>query len=290
MKHTGHGSRYVSGTSLFLFLVATSALAEQNAGSSVQSLNGLKGKLTLAAGTGTSIVKTGSKTLTITGLALPYFGGVSSASPALHVVNSVPSGFTGTTIRAELQGSGGFAIEGVDNSAAGTAGMFWGSVGITGTVWKGGGSFKIDHPLDPENKYLCHSFVESPDMKNIYDGTVVLDSNGQATIELAEWYEALNKDFRYQLTCVGGFAPVFIRDEIANNRFTIAGGLPGMKVSWQVTGIRKDPFANAHRIPVEEEKRPEERGYYLHPDAYGKPTERGVLWTQTPDQMRQFDD
>ena len=53
------------------------------------------------------------------------------------------------------------------------AGMFDGNVDVNGTLTKDAGSFKIDHPLDPANKYLSHSFVESPDMKNIYDGVVV---------------------------------------------------------------------------------------------------------------------
>ena len=71
-------------------------------------------------------------------------------------------------------------------------------------------------------------------------------------------FDVLNRDFRYQLTCIGGFAPVYIAREISGNRFKIAGGQPGMKVSWQVTGIRQDPFANEHRIPVEEPKPPVE--------------------------------
>ena len=50
-----------------------------------------------------------------------------------------------------------------------------GNVDVIGTLSKGGGSFKIDHPLDPANKYLYHSFVESPDMKNMYDGNVTTD-------------------------------------------------------------------------------------------------------------------
>jgi hypothetical protein len=50
------------------------------------------------------------------------------------------------------------------------------------------------------------------------------------------------KDFRYQLTCIGGSALVYISEEIKNNRFAIAGGKQGLKVSWQVTGIRKDPY------------------------------------------------
>jgi hypothetical protein len=156
-------------------------------------------------------------------------------------------------------------------STTGWAGFFQGDVTIWGTLSKNAGAFKIDHPLDPDNKYLYHSFVESPDMKNIYDGMVTLDERGRAVVKLPDWFGALNRDFRYQLTCVGGFAPVYIAEEIADNRFTIAGGTPGLKVSWQVTGIRQDPYAEQHRIPVEEDKPLEERGTYLYPEGYGLP-------------------
>lgn len=150
------------------------------------------------------------------------------------------------------------------------AGYFRGNVDVIGNVSKSGGSFKIDHPLDPENKYLFHSFVESPDMKNIYDGVVILDSNGEANIEMPEWFGALNIDFRYQLTAIGTPGPnLYISQEITNNEFSIAGGTPGMKVSWQVTGIRNDLYAQKNRIKVEEDKTDEERGKYLHPELYG---------------------
>ena len=43
-----------------------------------------------------------------------------------------------------------------------------------------------------------------------------------------------------------------------------------------MTGIRQDAFAKQNRIPVEELKRPDERGKYLHPEAFGQPEERGV--------------
>ena len=133
-----------------------------------------------------------------------------------------------------------------------------GNLTVTGTVSKGGGSFRIDHPLDPEHKYLYHSFVESPDMMNIYNGVVTLSRRGDAVVMLPDWFDALNRDFRYQLTCIGGFAPVYVASEVSGNQFKIGGGKPGMKISWQVTGIRKDAFANEHRIPVEESKPPVE--------------------------------
>jgi len=158
------------------------------------------------------------------------------------------------------------------------AGIFTGNVQIqgnlsaSGSLSKGSGEFKIDHPLDPENKYLHHSFVESPDMMNIYNGNAILDEHGRAWVELPDWFGALNKDFRYQLTPVGAPGPdLFIAEEVSDNRFQIAGGPPGMKVSWQVTGIRQDAFANAHRIPVEEDKSGKERGKYLHAKAHGFP-------------------
>jgi len=156
------------------------------------------------------------------------------------------------------------------------AGQFWGDVDIKGTLSKSSGSFKIDHPLDPENKYLYHSFVESPDMMNIYNGNVILDTQGEAWLELPEWFEALNKEFRYQLTCIGGYAPVYISEEISNNHFRIAGGKPDMKVSWQVTGIRHDPYAEMYRIQVEEYKPSNEIGKYLHPETYGLPQEMDI--------------
>ena len=125
---------------------------------------------------------------------------------------------------------------------------------IYGTLQKSAGSFTIDHPLDPLHKNLSHSFVESPDMMNIYNGVIRLDGQGRATVKLPDYFETLNQDFRYQLTPVGAFAPVYVAQKIKGNSFRIAGGKPGMEISWQVTGIRHDDYANAHRIIVEEDK------------------------------------
>jgi hypothetical protein len=203
-------------------------------------------------------------------------------------------GVHGEALAVSGNGVEGFANNGTNAwgvlgfSTSGQAGHFTGRVLVTGTLTKGSGSFKIDHPLDPANKYLYHSFVESPDMMNVYNGNILLDANGEAWVELPEWFEALNRDFRYQLTSIGGFAPLYIAEKVQNNRFKIAGGQPGLEVSWQVTGIRQDAWANANRIPVEEDKPESERGFYLHPKLFGQSDEKGIEWAQKPELMRRI--
>ena len=145
-----------------------------------------------------------------------------------------------------------------------------GDVFIGGELSKTSGSFKIDHPLDPENKYLSHSFVESPDMMNIYNGVVTLNADGAGVIELPDYFETLNRDFRYQLTAMGTPMPnLYISEEISANQFSIAGGAAGARVSWEVTGIRQDPSAITHPIVVEKDKLDQHKGKYLDPEAYG---------------------
>lgn len=245
------------------------------------------------------------------GLTLPYSQTTSAAGDAaFSVVNNSPSGRgvygEGYSGNFGYLGDGTYGALGRrgDDSAVGYlggdhgvwgrcnvagryAGYFNGNAHVTGTLSKGGGSFKIDHPLDPENKLLSHSFVESPDMMNIYNGNVVTDDEGRAVVELPEWFEALNRDFRYQLTVIGRFAQAIVEEEVEDNRFTIRTNLAHVKVSWQVTGIRQDPFANAYRIPVEEDKADDERGTYLHPAAWGQPEDRGVEHLREHSEPRQ---
>lgn len=167
-------------------------------------------------------------------------------------------------------------------SASGYAGYFSGNVTVTGALAKGGGSFKIDHPLDPENKYLSHSFVESPDMMNIYNGNVVTDEDGSAWIEMPDWFEPLNRDFRYQLTVIGQFAQAIVAEKMVDSRFRIRTDKPFVEVSWQVTGIRHDPWANANRIQVEQMKSPAQRGKYLHAEAYDQPKSMSIDYRPLP--------
>ncbi len=165
-------------------------------------------------------------------------------------------------------GSATFYVQGNGGGYFGGSVQINGNLNVGGTLTKGGGSFKIDDPLDPANKYLSHSFVESPDMMNVYNGNVTTDENGSATVELPNYFEALNRDFRYQLTVIGQFAQAMVAEEISHNHFTIRTTQPSVKVSWQVTGIRQDAWANAHRIPTEEDKPAEKRGTYLYPELY----------------------
>jgi hypothetical protein len=176
-----------------------------------------------------------------------------------------------------LGGTGTYAVNvGIGTSTPQYTLDVVGNVRISGSLSKGSGSFQIDHPLDPANKYLYHSFVESPDMMNVYNGNVVTNQRGVATVTLPDYFESLNRDFRYQLTVIGQFAEAIVARKIEHNRFMIRTSKSKVEVSWQVTGIRQDAFANAHRIPVEEEKKAEERGRYLHPELFGATEQQAI--------------
>jgi trimeric autotransporter adhesin len=188
-------------------------------------------------------------------------------------VNGIGGGFYNTT-----KGDALFTL----SFGGGYAAFLDGNVEVDGNLSKAGGSFKIDHPLDPANKYLYHSFVESPDMMNIYNGNVTTDARGHAVVQLPEWFETLNRDFRYQLTVIGQFAQAIVASEVSKHQFTIKTDKPNVRVSWQVTGIRQDAWANAHRIPVEASKAPAEQGFYLHPELFGAPAEKSIAVARHP--------
>lgn len=111
--------------------------------------------------------------------------------------------------------------------------------------------FRIDHPLDPENKYLHHSSIESSERLNIYSGNTTTDADGFSVIHLPDFFEAVNTDFRYQLTVIGSFAQAIIHQEVSNNQFTIQTDIPSVKVSWQVSGVRHDKYARDNPMQVE---------------------------------------
>jgi hypothetical protein len=188
----------------------------------------------------------------------------SSAQPSVPNINpalvvTATGGGAAAALSADNPQSG-FAVLEVSVLGAGHAALFTGDVKVAGTLTATTKQFVIDHPLDPANKYLAHASVESSEQATIYSGNAVLDDRGEAVVNLPAWVEALNEDFRYQLTCVGRSAPVYVADEVAHNHFRIAGGSAGMKVSWQLTGIRKDAWAKSHPLVVEQDKSEGEKG------------------------------
>jgi hypothetical protein len=186
---------------------------------------------------------------------------LSSAKAIVGLVTTTIAGSSTAGVQGQSNATNGNGLFGVAMSGPSAKGAWGRSAGISGRA-------------DPPDS--IRSFVESPDMMNIYNGNVVTGANGRAAIRLPRYFPALNRDFRYQLTVIGAMAQAVVEGEIENGRFTIRTSQPRVKVSWQVTGIRKDPYANRNRIKVEESKPRSERGTYLHPKAYGKPVSAGV--------------
>ncbi|MCW3093422.1 MAG: hypothetical protein JWP81_4491 [Ferruginibacter sp.] len=256
--------------------------------------NVIIGSLSTAPQARVDITSTGSRALYATTNSGEALYGNSTGG---HAIVGVSASALGVYAISQVNGGAGLLSEGVfiglQGTAKGTdvnrqgvrgevstgtgggyAGIFVGGTTlVSGTLQKSAGSFIIDHPLAPETKYLIHSFVESPDMKNIYDGLVTTDGGGFAIVTMPDWFDALNTDFRYQLTCIGQFAQAIISQEITGRQFIIQTDKPLVKVSWQVTGIRNDPYARDKRLPVEKLKRADEIGKYIYPEGYGKGAE-----------------
>ena len=186
----------------------------------------------------------------------------------------------------------GFAMFGVANS---TSGVNYGAVGQTYSPsgwgvysWGNSGAsgvkaFRIDHPTDPENKYLLHYASESPMPQNFYVGNVVTDADGRAWVELPEYFNEINVNFKYQLTVVDGpnsdegdFVQVKVRQKIKDGSFLIMTSVPNTEVSWRVDADRNDKYVRNRKPQDVVEKQGPERGKYQHPELYGLPPERGM--------------
>ena len=285
---TSTGSNFgVSGTGVYGGVTGTGGsfgLYGSSANYSLYGVGGLYGAVGL--GTATGVYGGGPTGLYGTGDTFGVYGNTANSSSdairgegggnAVHGLNGATTGVRGDSGYVGVWGQGAawglygratastgftYGVMGAASSPSGYAMYAQGNMHVSGTLSKAAGSFMIDHPLDPENRWLSHSFVESPDMMNVYNGTTELDDAGKAAIKLPAYFEALNRDFRYQLTAVGGPAPdLHVSREIDKNAFAIAGGTAGQKVSWQVTGIRQDDYAKAHPIKVETDKGASERG------------------------------
>lgn len=191
-----------------------------------------------------------------------------------------------------------YGVYGFTNSTNANAAGVYGSAANTATVWAGyfegrvrctegievpvNKNFIIDHPLDPANKYLRHHSIEAPEALNVYSGIVTTDASGNAVVSLPAYFESLNKDFRYTLTCINQFAQAIVTQKVQNNRFSIKTDKPNVEVSWVIYGTRNDPAYQQLALPTESAKEPQNVGKYLVPQAYGQPREKAIGYVANP--------
>jgi trimeric autotransporter adhesin len=152
-------------------------------------------------------------------------GGGDFAGPGVIAVGAVASccsqapGVAAYGGDATIGGSDG--IHAASTGTGNLAGSFTGDVSISGNLNVSGTKhFRIDDPLDPANRYLYHAALESSEVLNLYAGNAVLDAGGEAAVQLPDWFETLNRDFRYQLTAIGAPAPnLHVAQEIQESQF-----------------------------------------------------------------------
>jgi hypothetical protein len=260
-----------NGTALYVGV--NNGLAS-NSALRVESLSGTSGRAILAyrQGTGNALLASSTHGEVISadgGIGSNDVGVRATASTGVYGIAGIAGGIG---VRAS---SGGFA----SGTALWAQGYSFtsGSLDVIGNLSKSSGTFKIDHPQDPENKFLIHSFVESPDMMNVYNGNISTDNNGYATITLPSYFEALNINFKYQLSIVGKeFAQALVYEKIKNNQFIVRTDKPNIEVSWQVTGVRNDKYAQQNRIVTEVEKSAKQKGKYLNAKEFGATEEKQI--------------
>ena len=177
-----------------------------------------------------------------------------------------------------VAGKGYWGVVGEDRylgTISGAYGVFSnGTLGASGLK-----TFQIDHPDDPANKYLRHFSMESDEVLNYYRGNATFDAQGEAVVELPDYFEGINRNFSYQLTPIGAYMPLFIKEKVQGRQFVIGGGTPGLEVSWTLVAERNDPYLQQYpeQRAVEIEKRPGEKGKYLMPALYGQDKGQGIL-------------
>ena len=279
------GNSTVSDGGHGVFAIGGAGGTGKTSGDGMRALGGGGGMGTTG---GNGVFAAGGGGSGLAGAGLTAEGGNSSADnggPGIAAFGGAGSG------AGKTGGDGIFAQRGTGSNGApnGRAGNFIGDVQVAGNFSVTGAKmFRIDHPLDPENKYLNHAAIESSEVLNIYSGNITTDANGDATVALPDWFEAVNRDFRYQLTVVGAFAQAVVADEIKDNRFVIKSNSPNVKVSWQVTGVRSDAGMQKHPFKAEEDKTERERGYYLTPEVFNQPEEKSIDWARNPSLMRKL--
>lgn len=194
-----------------------------------------------------------------------------TADPGIGVMGQAVTGIAGQSTNLSLS----YGVYSFDD------GGIFNNLDVGANFYAGGSkSFRIDHPKDPENKFLIHYCIESNEILNMYRGTATFDSNGEAEITLPDYFSDININYSYQLTPIGKSMPnLYIKREISGNSFTIAGGEAGAKVSWTVYSERNDLYMrnNPELKNPEPFKTGRYKGKYVHPTLYGLPAIKGFM-------------
>lgn len=184
-------------------------------------------------------------------------------------------GIGNTTNGFGVYGSGKDGVIGHSSTTNGYGVFANGDLGASGIK-----TFVIDHPLDPENKYLKHANIESNEILNLYRGTATFNTNGKAIVNLPDYYHTINIEASYQLTAIGAAMPnLHIEQELEGNNFIIAGGIANKKVSWQVTAVRNDKYLQQNpKLKNMEISKGQNSGRYVNPELYKQPKTKGIYY------------
>ncbi|MFP4459449.1 MAG: hypothetical protein ACLFSQ_07670 [Candidatus Zixiibacteriota bacterium] len=220
------------------------------------------------------------------GLVLSADHGSGHPTRADFVATGMESGNYGSVIRFFTRDYGATPSAKMTISEPGNVSIT-GNLTVSGSISKGGGSFLIDHPDDPENKTLRHNFVESPENLCVYRGEVELDESGEAKVEMPDYYKSLVDESGATVHPTPVGRPFMVGYEWEQDRLSfVLYGDPGRKVSYIIYADRDDPVIHHIERPVVEEKPDQEKGYLINPDAYGYPKEKGYNFieyqTDTP--------
>jgi hypothetical protein len=128
--------------------------------------------------------------------------------------------------------------------------MSWSGAAVTipGSLSKGSGSFRIEHPLSSksETHELVHSFIEGPQADLIYRGKATL-VNGIASVNIDNaatmtegTFEVLCREVQCFTTNESGWTA--IRGKVTGNILTIQAqdSTCTDEISWMVIGERQD--------------------------------------------------
>jgi hypothetical protein len=168
----------------------------------------------------------------------------SAAAPSFTFVND-----TNTGLLLPSADNLGFAVGGSQKAFL-SASQFnvTGNGVFSGSISKGSGSFKIDHPLPAktDTHHLVHSFVEAPQADNIYRGSVDL-VGGSATVNIDTVAGMTDGTFVLLNTNVQCFTSnesgwTAIKGSVSGNTLTITAQDNSCTdtISWMVVGERHD--------------------------------------------------